>query len=68
MAISLTRDEFLQRLKERSSQLQFPVQQMKLGGVPERIFSQDEHGIHINLSETMGLYLKNLIDVVYQEP
>jgi len=67
MTISLTREEFLQRLKERKSQLQFPIQEIKFSGASERIFSQNEHGVNINLSEIMGFYLNNLIDVVYQE-
>jgi len=68
MAISLTREEFLQRLKERSNQLELPIQEMKASGVSERIFSQNEHGIHVKLSEVIGIYLKNMIDVIYREP
>ena len=69
MPISLTREEFLNRLNARIDQISFPnVDELKSRGIDKRIFSSDQTEVHINLSELMGAYLANLLDVVYREP
>ena len=67
--ISLTREEFLKRLNDRIDQISFPnVDELKSRGIDKRIFRSEKLGVHINLSELMGAYLANLLDVVYREP
>jgi len=68
MVISLTKEEFEQRVQERKDELKFPIEEMRISGVAERIFSQNERGTTINLSEVMAYYMKNLLTVVYREP
>jgi len=67
MVISLTKEEFVKRIQERSDELSFPIEKMKADGVAERIFSQNERGTNINLSEVMGYYVSHLLDVVYRD-
>jgi hypothetical protein len=67
MAISLTKEEFVKRIQERNDELSFPIEKMKADGVGERIFSQNERGTNINLSEVMGYYVSHLLDVLYRE-
>ena len=68
MAITLTKEEFIKRIHERETELDFPIDKIKASGADKRIFSQNERGINVNLSETMAYYLANLIEVVYREP
>ena len=63
MPISLTREQFMQRLEERKAQIELPTQEFKHGDALERFISQDK-----KLSEIMGTYLAKVIDVVYREP
>ena len=68
METSLTKEQFLQRLRERQYELSMPKAKIESSGAADRIISQDGGNISVNLSEIMALYVSHLIDVVYREP
>ena len=55
----------MQRLKERISQVKFRGDLSKL---EEPLITVNVNKFSINLNEIVGIYISNLIEVIYREP
>jgi hypothetical protein len=68
MTVSLTKEEFVNRYLERIYMIRFPQPEELSKPVATTSQVGNNTKIETDLNEVVGIYIKNMINVVYQDP
>jgi hypothetical protein len=68
MTVSLTKEEFVNRYTERIYMIKFPQPEELSKPVATATQIGDKTKIETDLNEVVGIYIRNMINVVYQDP
>jgi hypothetical protein len=68
MTVSLTKEEFVNRYMERIYMIKFPQPEELTKPIATTSQVGNNTKIETDLNEVVGIYIRNMIDVVYQAP
>ena len=68
MTVSLTKEEFVNRYMERIYMIKFPQPEELTKPIATTSQIGEKTTIETDLNEAVGIYIRNMINVVYQDP
>ena len=68
MTVSLTKEEFINRYLERIYMIKFPQQEELTRPIITANQTNNNTRIETDLNEAVGIYIRNMINVIYKEP